>query len=269
MALQSVAAVMALLFLAGCASGPRAPRSLPPPPSAASRPGPWETTYAIYDSALFGPEVPLAQLIKDYGLGLKNGKLKKARLLIIKSQRQLELWIGKKMVKSYRIQLGQSPAGPKMRQGDRRTPEGEYFICEHRPSTYHRGLLISYPNIQDAKRGLEPGLISQKEFDEIKTAIKKRRCPPQNTKLGGLILIHGQLPENTADFAGNQRAKPGSLRPELEPGDANPAEIHEFHDWTNGCIALFNPDIRELYEFVPDRTPVTIVANGPVTAPRK
>jgi len=54
----------------------------------------------------------------------------------------------------------------------------------------------------------------------------------------------------------------------LEPGDADPAEIREFHDWTNGCVALFNPDIRELYEFVPDGTPVTIVANGPITTPR-
>ena len=268
-ALWSVAAASALLLLAGCAAGPGAPKSLPPPPSSASRSGPWGTTYAVYDPALFGPEVPLAQLIKDYGLGLKNGQLKKARILIIKSQRRLELWVGKKMVKAYRIQLGQNPVGPKMKQGDSRTPEGEYFICEHRPSTYHRGLLISYPNVQDARRGLEAGLISQKEFDEIKAAIKEGRCPPQNTKLGGLILIHGQLPEYTADFARCQRAKPGSLRPGLEPGDANPAEIHEFHDWTNGCIALFNPDIRELYEFIPDRTPVTIVANGPVTAPRK
>jgi murein L,D-transpeptidase YafK len=266
-ALWSVAAASALLLLAGCAAGPGAPKSLPPPPSSASRSGPWGTTYAVYDPALFGPEVPLAQLIKDYGLGLKNGQLKKARILIIKSQRRLELWVGKKMVKAYRIQLGQNPVGPKTKQGDSRTPEGEYFICEHRPSTYHRGLLISYPNVHDARRGLDAGLISQKEFDEIKAAIKEGRCPPQNTKLGGLILIHGQLPEYTADFARCQRAKPGSLRPGLEPGDANPAEIHEFHDWTNGCIALFNPDIRELYEFVPDRTPVTIVANGPVTAP--
>ena len=268
-ALWSVAAASALLLLAGCAAGPGAPKSLPPPPSSASRSGPWGTTYAVYDPALFGPEVPLAQLIKDYGLGLKNGQLKKAKILIIKSQRRLELWVGKKMVKAYRIQLGQNPVGPKMKQGDSRTPEGEYFICEHRPSTYHRGLLISYPNVQDARRGLEAGLISQKQFDEIKAAIKEGRCPPQNTKLGGLILMHGQLPEYTADFERKQKARPGSLRPGLEAGDANPAGIREFHDWTNGCIALFNPDIRELYEFVPDGTPVTIVANGPVTAPRK
>jgi len=32
-------------------------------------------------------------------------------------------------------------------------------------------------------------------------------------------------------------------------------------------VALFNPDIRELYEFIPDGTRVTIVANGPVTIP--
>ncbi len=44
--------------------------------------------------------------------------------------------------------------------------------------------------------------------------------------------------------------------------------MKEYQDWTDGCVALFNPDIRELYEFVAEGTPVIIVANAAVTRPR-
>jgi lipoprotein-anchoring transpeptidase ErfK/SrfK len=52
-------------------------------------------------------------------------------------------------------------------------------------------------------------------------------------------------------------------------GDADPAAMREYQDWTDGCIALFNPDIRELYEFVPDGAEVTIVSNAAITPPKK
>lgn len=63
------------------------------------------------------------------------------------------------------------------------------------------------------------------------------------------------------------RRRADALRPGLKPGDADPSKVREFHDWTDGCAALFNHDIRELYEFVSDGAPLTIVANGPVTRP--
>jgi len=134
-ALRSVAAATALLYLAGCASGLRAPRSLPPPPSSASRPGPWETSYAVYDPALFGPELSLTGLVNNTGSNSKRqAKKGQASHHQITAAARTLGW--EKMVKAYRIQLGQNPAGQKKRQGDLRTPEGEYFICEHRPSTY-------------------------------------------------------------------------------------------------------------------------------------
>ncbi|MBP1767695.1 MAG: hypothetical protein H6P98_1810, partial [Candidatus Aminicenantes bacterium] len=96
-----------------CAVGPPSPIALPTPPNPAARPGPWDTTYALYDPALFGPEGPLADLIPAYGLRLRDGKLRDARLLLNKAQRRLELWVGRRMIKAYRIQLGQNPIGPK------------------------------------------------------------------------------------------------------------------------------------------------------------
>jgi hypothetical protein len=265
--LLAVVATAAGLLSASCAARHGRPLTIPAPPHASERIGPWDITVAVYDPALFGPERRLGELIGAYRLRLDQNRLIGARLLVNKAQRRLELWVGKRMVKAYRIQLSLNPRGPKTRRGDKRVPEGDYFICSRAPSTFYLGLRISYPNDQDARRGYESGLISGGEFGDIIEAINRRICPPRDTKLGGDILIHGQLPEYTEEVARKQEALPAALPRGLRVGDADPAKIDEFQDWTDGCIALFNPDIRELYEFVPDRTPVSIVANGPVTAP--
>jgi len=216
---------------------------------------------------LFGPEQPLAGLVASAKLRLRDGKLKNARLFLNKAQRRLELWDGRKMVKAYRVQLGSNPTGTKIRQGDSRTPEGQYFICAHRTSKFYLALWISYPNLDDAVAGLRERRITGRQYEEISSALKKGLCPPQDTALGGLLMLHGQFPEHTAKLAREQRRRPGGLRPGLQLGDEDPSGVREFYDWTDGCAGLFNPDIRELYEFIPDGAPVKIVANGPVTPP--
>jgi len=263
-------AVLAALtiFWTACAAGPGRPRTRPTPPTASERVGPWGITIAQYEPALYGPERPLAGLAWEYRLHRKNGRLKGARLLAIKAQRRLELWVGRRMVKAYRVQLGIVPRGAKMRQGDRKTPEGDYFICAHSGSAYYLALWISYPNLADARRGLGEGLITPREFEEVAEALKEGRCPPQRTRLGGDLLVHGQPPEYAAELAAAQRESSGRLRNGLQAGDTDPATVKEFQDWTEGCIALFNPDIRELYEHLPDGTPIRIVADGPITPPR-
>ncbi|MGB7295405.1 MAG: hypothetical protein WBC70_07430, partial [Candidatus Aminicenantales bacterium] len=219
------------MTLISCVVGPPAPISLPTPPSPTVRPGPWDTTYALSNQALFGPERPLGDLIAAYRLRLRDGKLRDARLLLNKAQRQLELWVGRRRIKAYRIQLGQNPTGPKLRQGDSRTPEGEYFICAHRPSTFYLALWISYPNLDDARAGLEAGRINQRQLEAIAAALKKGECPPQDTNLGGLLLLHGQLQAHTAELARDHRRRPGRLRPGLQVGDADPSKVREFYEF--------------------------------------
>jgi len=239
----------------------------PGPPRSAEKPGGWGTTIAVYDADLYGPDRPLSRIIAERHLPLRDGKLKRALLLVNKAQRRLELWVGRRIVKAYRIQLGWRPHGPKERQGDQKTPEGTYFVCAHRPSAYYLGLWLGYPNSEDASRGLRAGLIDRAEYEAILDSLAVGRCPPQDTKLGGAIIIHGQLPELTSSLARKHRDVLSSLPPGGRPGDANPAAMTEYHDWTDGCIALFNPDIRELYEFIADGTRVVIVANAAVTRP--
>ncbi len=85
-------------------------------------------------------------------------------------------------------------------------------------------------------RGLAAGLISAAEHAQILEAFAPRRTPPQHTRLGGEIYIHGEDP-------------------------AAVASRHRAHkDWTRGCIALENPAMRELYGLVSVGTPVVIVA---------
>jgi len=267
-AIWSAAALAAALVLASCAAGPMRMAERPGPEKPSEKPGAWGTTIAVYDAALYGPERPLAQIVVERHLRLEDGKLRRAWILVNKAQRRLELWAGRRMVKAYRIQLGWRAHGPKERLGDQRTPEGFYFICEHRPSAYHLGLWLAYPNADDARRGLETGLIGPAEYEGILKKLEAGECPPQDTRLGGAILIHGQLPELTASMAGKHRADPSSLPAGGRPGDANPSTMTEFQDWTDGCVALFNPDIRELYEFVADGTEVIIAANAAVTRPK-
>lgn len=148
------------------------------------------------------------------------------RIVVFKANRRLELYSGDKLLRTYKIGLGLKPVPDKEREGDRATPEGEFYIFTKNPrSAFHLSLGVSYPNIEDAERGLKSGLITRAERDTIVRAIKKKQGPPQYTALGGLIYIHG----NGASS-----------------------------DWTWGCVALENEDIEELYQAIPVGTPVTI-----------
>ncbi|SRR6266568_2332331 len=83
-------------------------------------------------------------------------------ILILKKEHRLELLSQGKVIRSYKVALGQGGLAPKEREGDARTPEGRYVIDASYPnSAYHRALHISYPNAEDRKRtaklGVSPG----------------------------------------------------------------------------------------------------------------
>ncbi len=149
------------------------------------------------------------------------------RIVIDKTKRKLFLYSGNRLLRSYPIVLGRDPSTDKERQGDGCTPEGRFYICTKNPkSKFYLSLGISYPNKEDAVRGLKEGIISRHEYDAIVYAIDHKRQPPWNTRLGGAICIHG--------------------------GGTG-------WDWTLGCIALENKDVRDLFRLVPLGTPVVII----------
>jgi murein L,D-transpeptidase YafK len=83
-------------------------------------------------------------------------------LVVEKGQRRLLVYWHGGLLSTYSVSLGRDPVGPKMRQGDRRTPEGSYVIDRHNPaSAFHRALHVSYPSAADAAKaragGYDPG----------------------------------------------------------------------------------------------------------------
>jgi len=172
----------------------------------------------------------LASAQKSDGPGeerLMLSTLKDPTILIRKEKRVLEVYDGDALIKTFAFALGFAPAGDKRTEGDGKTPEGEFYVFTKNPqSKFHLSLGLSYPSKDDANRGFAEGLISQKDRDEIIAAIDAKKMPPQKTKLGGEIYIHGGGTDS---------------------------------DWTWGCVALKNDEIEELFTAIPVGTKVTIL----------
>ncbi len=155
-------------------------------------------------------------------------------LAVDKQSRTLSVLVDGVAVKTYPVSLGSTPVGHKVEQGDGRTPEGAYTVCEMldeglAPRYGARSMRLSYPNADDARRGLAGGLVTQAQHDAIAAAIAAGQMPPQDTKLGSSIRVHG-----------------GGVG----------------EDWTAGCIAMRDEDAVQVYGAVELGTPVAVRA-GP------
>lgn len=87
-------------------------------------------------------------------------------LRVFKAESELELWIQRKaryvLFATYPICYWSGGLGPKLREGDRQTPEGFYLITEkqlHRGGRWRRSLNIGYPNPFDRVQGRTGSLI--------------------------------------------------------------------------------------------------------------
>ncbi len=163
------------------------------------------------------------------------------RIVIHKGNQVLELYNGGTKVKTYRVCLGLDPLGAKRTTGDCKTPEGDYFICsKSASSSFHRFLGISYPGEHDATSAFEEGLISLDTRNAIIRNVREGRPPPWNTKLGGWVGIHGYPTDPS------KKLWVSLLYPKP-------------HNWTNGCIAMWDFEIEELFAGIEIGTPVSIL----------
>jgi murein L,D-transpeptidase YafK len=81
--------------------------------------------------------------------------------VVHKGRKLMLVYAGGRQVRAYNVALG-DPVGHKVQEGDRRTPEGRYFITyKNTRSSFYKSLLISYPNQADRraaqKLGVKPG----------------------------------------------------------------------------------------------------------------
>ncbi|HEX2952867.1 MAG TPA: L,D-transpeptidase family protein [Bacillota bacterium] len=196
---------------------------IPSDNKSADHPSPNPTTVPPADSQplpQFNPLVP--------------NPVKNVFLTIDKSDHTLTIIIDGGDTKTYLVALGDGGSGDKTISGDHKTPEGEFYITEKEviappDSTLgSRWIRLSYPNVEDANRGVREGIIDQSTHDEIVNAIVNHQTPPQYTALGSAVGIHGGL---------------------------TPAKGL---DWTWGSAALSNADIEELFDHVQIGTKVFI-----------
>lgn len=135
------------------------------------------------------------------------------KVLVLKSAHQLQLIADGKPLRTYRISLGKQPRGAKLMEGDKRTPEGFYWVDWRKVSDrFNLAMHISYPNVSDSARARREGVDP-----------------------GGMIMIHGT--PDTYDY---------------------PENLFHTLDWTDGCIAMRNMDMREVWGLVPDGTMIEI-----------
>jgi len=139
----------------------------------------------------------------------------RADLIVVeKSARRLHLMRGARQLRSYDISLGNEPEGHKVREGDNRTPEGDYVLdWRNQDSAYFMSIHISYPNRRDLRQASQRGV-----------------------NPGDMIMIHGlpnDSPPTLSDYLGE--------------------------DWTNGCIAVSNQAMIDIWLSVSDATPIRIL----------
>ncbi len=158
-------------------------------------------------------------------------------LVVVRSENTLLVRKNDKTIRSFKVALGSGGRQPKMLEGDRKTPKGSYRILDVRSSDrFYLFMHLDYPNMDDAKQALQDGRITREQYRKILGAFIYNEPPPQNTPLGGAIGIHG-IGDETPDKL----------------------DIHKVANWTQGCIAMRNSEIRELAMWVEKGTAVTIV----------
>lgn len=147
-------------------------------------------------------------------------------LLIDAASATLDVMRGEhRLVRFGDVAFGRLGTKPVHYKGDTSTPLGEFRIDGINPnSNYTLFFRLNYPTARHAQKALEKGKISHEQYTAIVNAEVAGVPPPSTTPLGGLIGIHG--------LGG------GSLA------------MHRKYNWTRGCVALDNDQIRALAQYV-------------------
>jgi murein L,D-transpeptidase YafK len=137
------------------------------------------------------------------------------------------------LVRFHNISIGSGGAAESHRRGDETTPRGVFHVAwVDRQSRFGTFYGLDYPSARIARRAYLDGDISETELDAIIRALRQHRTPPQNTPLGGQLGIHG-----------------------IGRGDPS---VQQAVNWTDGCVALSNQQIRRLSRWMDIGTRVVI-----------
>ncbi len=140
-------------------------------------------------------------------------------IIVDKSTYELKVYDDEGWYATYPIVFGSKDLGDKMKEGDKKTPNGNFkVILKKIHPQWGPELLLDYPNeqtLQKFNQRKEQGLI------------------PKNAKPGNGIAIHATRPQEEWT-------------------------VDNFYNWTDGCISVKYTEMKDLFSYIPVGTPVTI-----------
>lgn len=140
-------------------------------------------------------------------------------IIIDKSDYELKVYDEDGWYATYPVVFGGKDLGDKMKEGDKKTPNGSFkVILKKIHPKWGPELLLNYPNND-----------SYQKFQ----ARKLKGLIPKNARIGDGIAIHATRPEEEWT-------------------------IDNFYNWTDGCISVKYTEMKDLFSYIPIGTPVTI-----------
>ncbi len=140
-------------------------------------------------------------------------------IIIDKSDYELKVYDEDGWFATYPVVFGGKDLGDKMKEGDRKTPNGSFKVTLKKiHPKWGPELLLNYPND-----------VSYQRFNER----KQKGLIPKNARIGDGIAIHATRPEEEWT-------------------------IDNFYNWTDGCVSVKYTEMKDLFSYIPVGTPVTI-----------
>ena len=140
-------------------------------------------------------------------------------IIITKSDYELKVYDDEGWYATYPIVFGGKDLGDKMKEGDRRTPEGSFkIILKKIHPQWGPELLLDYPNESAVQK-----------FNDRKA----RGIIPKAARIGNGIAIHATRPEEEWT-------------------------VDNYYNWTDGCVSVKYTEMKDLFSYIPVGTPVTI-----------
>lgn len=140
-------------------------------------------------------------------------------IIVDKSDYELYVYDDEGWYATYPIVFGSKDLGDKMKEGDKRTPEGNFkVILKKIHPKWGPELLLDYPNEE-----------SYQKFN----LRKAEGLIPKNARIGNGIAIHATRPQE--EWA-----------------------VDKYYNWTDGCVSVKYTEMKDLYNYIPVGTKVTI-----------
>jgi len=140
-------------------------------------------------------------------------------IIVDKSDYELKVYDEDGWYATYPIVFGSKDLSDKMREGDKRTPTGQFkIVLKKIHPKWGPELLLDYPNDESYQR-----------FNERKA----KGLIPKNARIGNGIAIHATRPDEEWT-------------------------VDNFYNWTDGCVSVKYTEMKDLFSYIPVGTPVTI-----------